>query len=125
MQFFKVTNPSLGIFPPLPTIPPGDLFLISNGTMPSLSSWAQGSHGPIDHYAEYEVSSFSGGGGGGAEGGGALPVDLIYFYGQLADLLLCLHGELLQKKTILVLKFSVLGIYGWLSPLGMAIFFLE
>ncbi len=83
MQFFKVTNPALGIFPPLPTIPQGDLKLISNGTTPGLNRWAHGSHGPVDHYAQYEVSSFSGGGGGGAEGGGALPVDLIYFNGQL------------------------------------------
>ncbi len=83
MQFFKVTNPALGMFPPLPTIPQGDLYLISNGATPSLDIWAHGSHGVVDHYAEYEVESFSGGGGGGAEGGAGLPVELIYFDGKL------------------------------------------
>ena len=94
MQFFKVTNPALGIFPPLPTIPQGDLYLISNGTTPSLNNWAHGSYGPVDHYAQYEVSSFSGGGGGGAEGGAALPVELIYFNGQLVG-----HDALLKWGT--------------------------
>ena len=83
IHFFKVTNEGLGMFPPLPTIPGTNLVMISNGVAPSLNHWVLGTHGVIDHSAEYLVSSFSGGGGGGAQGGGALPVELIYFKGFL------------------------------------------
>lgn len=54
-----------------------------NGSTASLTNWVYSSSGS-HHFAEYQVSSFSGGGGGsGGQEGGALPVELLSFTGQL------------------------------------------
>ncbi len=90
LKFFKITNAGLGIFPPIPSVPTGNLEMIDNGASPGINTWQHGSHGAVDHTAEYLVYSFSGGGGGGAENGDALPVELLYFraalQGQSANL---------------------------------------
>lgn len=83
MEFFKITDPNLGIFPPLPSVPLESLELISNGSTRGVNTWVHSTHGAADHIAEYEVYSFSGGGGGGAEGGKSLPVDLVSFTGRM------------------------------------------
>ncbi|MEM9820026.1 MAG: T9SS type A sorting domain-containing protein [Bacteroidota bacterium] len=83
MQFFKITDANLGIFPPLPSVPPQSLELVSHGANRGINTWTHSNHGSVDHIAEYEVYSFSGGGGGGAEGGQALPVELVDFTGQV------------------------------------------
>lgn len=85
MQFFKITNANLGIFPPLPSVPMESLELISNGSTAGINTWVHANHGSVDHIAEYKVYSFSGGGGGGAESGKSLPVELLSFTGKIVD----------------------------------------
>ena len=82
LNFYKVINTSLGIFPDIPTIQTSDVVLIEPGAAPSINRWILGNHGATDYYSEYEVFSFSGGGGGGGEGGKALPVELVSFTGE-------------------------------------------
>ncbi len=88
MDFFKVTNNSLGEFPLIPDINTSDVIIIVNDyNNPTTSTWHNGLHGGFDHYAEYKVTSFSGGGGGAAGGGAAeiLPVELSSFDGRLIE----------------------------------------
>ncbi len=59
------------------------IVLINGGTV-STTVWEDGTHGKIDHFAEFEVSSFSGGGGGGGANGSPLPVEFIHFDAQAA-----------------------------------------
>lgn len=57
--------------------------LLTNGTTPSTTDWVHGTHGTVDHSAEFKVSSFSGGGGGVGGGGFALPTELMDFRANL------------------------------------------
>jgi len=82
LNFYKVTNTSLGIFPDIPNIQASDVLLIVPGGAPSTNSWVLGNHGATDYYSEYEVYSFSGGGAGGSAGGGFLPVEMVSFTGK-------------------------------------------
>lgn len=62
-----------------------DFTSMTHGNIPSTTTWV---HGTINglHYAEFEVTSFSGGGGGATgDGNNPLPLDLVSFYGQLND----------------------------------------
>ena len=82
MEFFKVTNDALGDFPAISAITSSDVILLSNGGLPTTSTWVSGSHGISDHYAAYKVNSFSGGGGGAGGGGSGasfLPVEMLFF----------------------------------------------
>lgn len=80
MVFYKVTNPNTNVYPSVPSLTTNDVQIITNHpTSPSLGTWVYGSKGG-DHYAEYQVSSFSPTAGGGGAGGGApLPVELLSF----------------------------------------------
>ena len=112
LNFFKVTDPSLGMFPPIPSIPLSAIELIANGSNPGINTWAHGSHGGIDHYAEYEVYSFSGGGGGGAESGKSLPVELVSFTAKLINEDAHLHWITASEQNNLgweIQKFSTDG----------------
>ncbi len=86
IQFYKITNSSLGIFPALPSIEVSDIEFIVNGSTPGINTWTHGNHGTEDHYAEYEVYSFSGTGAPGtAPAGMALPVELTAYYGRIIE----------------------------------------
>ena len=82
MNFYKVSNGGLGIFPDIPVTTANDVLLIVPGAAPSINSWVLGNHGSTDYYSEYEVYSFSEGGAGGSAGGGFLPVDMVSFTGK-------------------------------------------
>ena len=60
-----------------------------NSGSPGTTSWTEGTHGTVDHYCEFKVSSFSGGGGGSGGGGlggsGILPVEWLDFSVRQAD----------------------------------------
>ena len=72
------------------------IVLINGGTATaSTTVWEDGTHGTSDHFAEFEVSSFSGGGGGGGANGAALPVELVYFEAKAIDN----HQALLNWQT--------------------------
>ena len=60
------------------------IVLINGGTA-STTVWEDGTHVTSDHFAEFEVSSFSGGGGGGVANGAPLPVELVYFEAKAID----------------------------------------
>ncbi len=83
LEFFKVTNQSLGAFPIIPSIMTADVdIIVSNYNNPTTTTFHNGVHSNgFDHYAEYKVTSFSGGGGGASGGGGTqvLPVELSKF----------------------------------------------
>ncbi len=89
MDFFKVSNPSLGEFPSIVSVSSSDAIIIVNDyNNPTTTTWHNGVHdNGMDHYAEYKVTSFSGGGGGAAGGGGSeiLPVELSYFNAELFE----------------------------------------
>jgi hypothetical protein len=70
------------------------IVLINGGTA-STTVWEDGTHGTSDHFAEFEVSSFSGGGGGGGANGAPLPVELVYFEAKAIDN----HQALLNWQT--------------------------
>ncbi|MBO6516983.1 MAG: lamin tail domain-containing protein [Bacteroidia bacterium] len=84
LQFYKVKGGSSATFPN-----PHDSgvygIVLTNGLYPDTTTWVAGVHGVQDHFAEYEVSSFSGGGGGGGGGAAPLPVELIKFTAQAAS----------------------------------------
>jgi hypothetical protein len=78
LQFYKVTGGSAATFPnPHATGVTG--IVLTNSAVASTTTWVNGTHGVVDHSAEYEVSSFSGGGGGGGAGSAPLPVEMIRF----------------------------------------------
>ncbi len=83
MQFYKVTDATLGFMPALELLNDQNTIVLSGGTTPGIDEWVLGAHNS-DHYAEYQVYSFSGGGGGGTQGGGSLlPVELVQFTGEV------------------------------------------
>ncbi len=87
LEFYKVTNDSLGHFPAVENVYSSDMIHITYmANSPSTSTWTDGLHGnSIDHFAEYTVTSFSGGGGGSPFMAGNLPVELSDFRGLVKD----------------------------------------
>ena len=82
LSFYKVTNASLGVYPPVSTVKSSDVVLLTNDVAGSTSKWMLGTQGTSDHYAEFKVTSFSGGGGGAGSNGSPLPVELLHFKGK-------------------------------------------
>lgn len=76
--FYKAT--SGGAHAAISSLTTSNVIQLTNGSS-STTSWALGSHNS-DHYAEFQVASFSGGGGGSSGGGLYFPVVLISFSGQ-------------------------------------------
>lgn len=76
--FYKAT--SGGAHAAISSLTTSNVIQLTNGSS-STTGWALGSHNS-DHYAEFQVASFSGGGGGSSGGGLYFPVVLVSFSGQ-------------------------------------------
>lgn len=62
-----------------------DFTSMTHGVTASTTTWVHGTINEL-HYAEFEVTSFSGGGGGATgDGNNPLPLELISFYGHLNE----------------------------------------
>jgi len=80
MNFYKVTSGDDAFDVGPGGIGSGDYELIVHSGTPGINEWDDGLYNG-GHYAEFEVSSFSGGGAGAADGGQLLPIELISFKG--------------------------------------------
>ncbi|RYZ51555.1 MAG: T9SS type A sorting domain-containing protein, partial [Sphingobacteriales bacterium] len=87
MYFYKVTDPSLGLFPAIFDIGTNQVHIITYGSSPSVNNWIAGTVGS-NKFAQYKVPSFSGGGGGGSSAGATpmpntpLASDILSFSGK-------------------------------------------
>lgn len=85
LLMYKISNKSPDPLGGHTGVQASDFISLSHGNAPSTSTWVHGTVNGL-HYAEFEVTSFSGGGGGATgDGGSPLPLELLNFYGHLND----------------------------------------
>lgn len=85
LLMYKISNKSPDPLGGHSGVADNDFTSMAHGTQPSTDTWV---HGTINglHYAEFQVTSFSGGGAGATgDGKSPLPLNLLSFYGHLND----------------------------------------
>ena len=82
---YKISNKSPDPLGGHTGVQASDFISLTHGNAPTTSTWVHGTVNGL-HYAEFEVTSFSGGGGGATgDGGSPLPLELLNFYGHLNE----------------------------------------